>query len=112
MTDTNKVYRKNPSIISKIIGEEFILVPIREDIGDLAGKIYILKGTGVRIWELLNGKRTVLDIKDIILKEFNVKSDEVENDIISFLRQLEDKKLVVWQNKGGICDEEKRKKQC
>lgn len=91
----NRVYRKNTPIVSKIIGEEFILVPIREDVGDLSGKIYIVKGAGVRIWELLDGKRTIRDIKNIILKEFDVKTYVAEKDIISFLSQLENKKLVV-----------------
>ena len=91
----NLVYRKNPTIVSKIIGEESILVPIREDVGDLSGKVYILKGAGVRIWELLDGERTLGDIKEIILKEFRIKSEIAQKDTTSFIRKLSDKQLVI-----------------
>ena len=111
MNNADRVYKKAQSVLSKMIGEDFILVPIRDDIGDLAGKVYILKGAGVDIWRLLDGQNTLRDIKDTIVKEFRAESEEAENDTILFIRQLEDRGLVVRRKKGGK-DERKQKKEC
>jgi hypothetical protein len=53
-----KRYQKNPDMVSRLIGDEFILVPIRRNVADLES-VFTLGGTGVRIWELIDGKLTV-----------------------------------------------------
>jgi len=83
-----RYYYKSPSVISKRMAEEVVLAIIRGKVGDLE-KVYTLSGVGARIWELIDGSRNLEDIKKIIIKEFTVESQEVENDIISLFRQLE-----------------------
>lgn len=95
MSHADKVYRKSPSVLSKIIDGELVLVPLRKDVGDLEGKIYIIKGIGVRIWELFDGKKPIRDIKDIIFKEFHSRPREADSDMLTFIRQLENKKLII-----------------
>lgn len=95
MADKKAVYHRSPSIVSKTIGEESILVPIREDVRDLSGKVYILKGAGVRIWELVDGKTPVEGIEEAIINEFRIKPEIADKDTGPFLRQLEEKKLVI-----------------
>ena len=84
-----KRYRKNPDMVSRQIGDEFILVPVRRDVADLES-IYTLSGTGVRIWELLDRQLTGRDVRDKIAEEFDVEADEAEADLIKFLQQLEE----------------------
>ena len=52
----NTVYKKSDSIVSRRIADEFILVSIRQNVGDLES-IYTLNETAARIWELIDGKR-------------------------------------------------------
>lgn len=80
-------YLRNPDMVSRQIGDEFILVPIRRDVADLES-IYTLSGTGVRIWELLDGERTGRDVRNKIVEEFEVESQEAEADLIELLQQL------------------------
>jgi len=101
MYKLRKRYRKNPSIISKEIGEEMVLVPIRDDIGDLSGNIYILEGIGPYIWGLFDGKKLVQDIKAIIAEKFGKNAEEIEKDLVTFIQQLEEKGLIQTENKGG-----------
>ena len=89
----DKVYRKNDSIVSRKIADEFILVPIRQDVGDL-GSIYTLNEVAARIWELIDGKRKVGEIKERIVEEFEVTPEEAEKDLIGHLRQLEEIKAI------------------
>jgi hypothetical protein len=84
-----KRYGKNPHIVSRPIGDEFILVPVRHDVADLEA-IYTLTGTGVRIWELMDGELTGHELRDRIVEEFDVTREDAEEDLIQFLRQLEE----------------------
>lgn len=81
-------YQKDQSIVSRKIAEEVILVPIRKNIGDLES-IYNLDEVGARIWELIDGKKKIKEIKGILLEEFDVTEQQVTSDIKDFISQLE-----------------------
>lgn len=85
----DKRYGRNPHMVSRLIGDEFILVPVRRDVADLES-IFTLSGTGVRIWELLDGQLTGGEVRDRLVEEFEVEPEEAEADLIEFLQQLEE----------------------
>jgi hypothetical protein len=89
-----KVYKKSDSIVSRKIADEFILVPIRQNVGDLES-IYTLNDTAACIWEMIDGKIKVRKIKEKIIEEFEVTPEEAEKDIIEHLQQLEGIKAIV-----------------
>jgi hypothetical protein len=80
-----KVYKKSESIVSRRIGDEYILVPIRQDVGDLES-IYTLNETGALIWELIDGKLKVGEIKESLLDAFEVEPEEAEKDLKEHLQ--------------------------
>ena len=84
-----RIYKKSDSIVSRKIGNEFILVPIRQDVGDLES-IYTLNETGARIWELIDGKTKVSEIRESLVEEFEVLPEEAEKHLIEHLGQLEE----------------------
>ena len=88
-----RVYIKSDSIVFRKIGDEFILVPIRHNVGDL-DSIYTLNETAARIWELIDGKRNLREIKNMMVEEFDVPAAEAEKDLIDHLQQLEGIKAV------------------
>lgn len=89
----DKVYNKSDSIVSRKIADEFILVPIRQNVGDLES-IYTLNETAARIWELIDGKIKVGEIKEKIVEEFEVAPEEAEKDIMEHLMQLKEIKAI------------------
>jgi CTP synthase (UTP-ammonia lyase) len=89
-----KVYKKSDAMVSRKIGDEFILVPIRQDVGDLES-IYTLNETAARIWELIDGKSKVSEIKESLVEEFEVKPEEAEKDLIEHLQQLEGIQAII-----------------
>lgn len=91
--DLNKIYKKSDSIVSRKIADEVILIPIRKNVGDLEC-IYTLNEVAGRIWELVDGKTTLKEIRDMIVNEYEVPPVEVEKDIIGCLRELEFVKAV------------------
>jgi hypothetical protein len=94
MNFLEKIYSKSDSIVFRKIADEFILVPIRQNVGDLES-IYTLNETAARIWELIDGKIKVKEIKEKLIEEFEVTPEEVEKDIVEHLMQLEEIKAIV-----------------
>ena len=89
-----KVYDKSDSIVSRRIADEFILVPIRQNVGDLES-IYTLNETAARIWELIDGKIKVSEIKEKMVEEFEVTPEEAEKDLMEHLQQLEEIEAII-----------------
>ncbi|MCK4348715.1 MAG: PqqD family protein [Thermoplasmatales archaeon] len=98
MNYLEKCFDKNLDIVSRKIADEYILVPIRDNVGDLES-IYTLNEVGAFIWKLVNGKRKVKEIKEMIVEEFEVSGEEAEKDLIEFIQQLEG--IGVLALKGG-----------
>jgi hypothetical protein len=88
MSLTTHVYKKTDSIVSRRIDEEYILVPISRDAGEV-DNIYVLNELSARIWELIDGKNKVGEIRGIIIDEYEVGPEEAENDLYEFLGLLE-----------------------
>ena len=86
--EPTKSYQKNPSMVARRVADEVILVPIRQNVGDLQS-IYTLNGVGARIWELLDNGGTVADMVSSVAKEYEVELPKAEADLIDFLAQLE-----------------------
>ncbi len=94
MHQLDKVYKKSDSIVFRKIADEFILVPIRQNVGDLES-ISTLNEVAARIWELIDGKMKVREIKDKIVEEFEVTPQQAEKDIIEYLQQLEGIEAII-----------------
>ena len=83
----DKVYRRNPDIVYREIAGEFILVPIHHQAGE-ADSIYVLNETGTRIWELMDGKRTLADIIGMITAEFDVDDKMMADDLLEYIGEM------------------------
>jgi Coenzyme PQQ synthesis protein D (PqqD) len=58
------------------------------------GEYYNLDEVGTRIWELCDGARTVSEIARCIGEEFDASGEPVEHDVMNFLGELVQDKLV------------------
>ena len=62
---------------------------------DLEGGTYHgLNATGARIWALLATPRTVGEIREIILREYDVEPQRCERDLLSLLEDLDSRGLL------------------
>lgn len=83
-----RCYKKDPDIVFRAIAGEMILVPIRRRTADLQS-IYTLNETAGRIWELIDGQRTLGEIRDTIAQEYDVTPEETEADLAELVAYLE-----------------------
>lgn len=84
----SQLYQRSPNMVSRNIAGEMILVPIRNNVGDLQC-IYSLNEVGAFIWEHIDGKSTVAELVSVVRGEFDASPEQVESDVQQFLAQLE-----------------------
>ena len=58
------------------------------------GEVKILNPVGTRVWESVDGKRTVQQIVDMIVAEFEVAASQAQEDVVDFLQQLVDVQAI------------------
>lgn len=81
-------YIKDSSTITRQIAGETILVPIRQNLGDMES-IYVLNETATRAWELIDGQRSLDQVCDQIVAEFVVDPQIARQDLIELVGQFE-----------------------
>ncbi len=83
----DKIYNKNPEVVSRKVSDEFILVPLSDDIADM-DSIYTMNEVGAFIWEQINGEQSVQEIIDHVVNEFEVDEHEAKSDVLAFFDDI------------------------
>lgn len=84
----NSILKRNSEIRFTKIEEGGLMV--KHD----TAEILTLNPLAIEIFEKLDGKRKVKDLLEEILKEYDVEKAEAEKDLIEFLEDLYEKKMV------------------
>ena len=98
MTETielegTSVFRRTKDVVCRAVGAESILVPIRNNVGNL-DFVYTLSPVAARIWALLDGVKTTDQIVDAICAEFDVDRTTAQADLTALLADLAGVSLV------------------
>jgi hypothetical protein len=88
-----KVFVKNEEVISRKIAGEAILVPVRGKLADMK-RIFMLNPVAEYIWDRIDGKNNIQNIKDNIVSSFDVDRETAEHDIEEFVTALLKENLV------------------
>ena len=84
---TDRPARNDANAIREIDGVAFVLEPD-------TGELHSFNAVGCRIWELIDGSRTVESIVVVIGEEYEVDHRTALDDVIEFLGQLQEKGIV------------------
>ena len=87
------VFRRTKDVVCRAVGAESILVPIRNNVGNL-DFVYTLSPVAARIWALLDGEKTNEEIVAIICDEYDVDQATAQADMAALLTDLEGVSLV------------------
>ena len=93
MTALNSVLSHSPSVVTRKTGNEYVLVPISNNIADM-NSVYTLNETGAFIWELIDGKRDIETIIAEMIKEYEIDDATAREDVMSFMEKM-NKYLIV-----------------
>ena len=81
----------SPAVAARQFGEEIVAVDPR------ANMVRMFNATGSRIWQLLDGSRSVQEIAQILAAEYAISPQQAAESVERFLAQLAEKGLVEWQ---------------
>ena len=70
------------------LGDEAAILNLKD------GVYYGLDPVGARIWKLIQTPRTVREVRDMILEEYDVEADRCEKDLIALLQDLAKNDLI------------------
>jgi hypothetical protein len=87
------VIKKSGNIVFRKIEDEYILVPLVASAADVES-IFNLNETGAAVWEKIDEKKSIKDIIEEIKAEYENESNQIENDIISFISEMTAAKLI------------------
>lgn len=96
MVNLKSVPVRSPSIVTRKTGDEYVLVPIADNIADM-NSVYTLNETGAFIWELIDGNRCVEDLINELIKEYDTDMETATNDVLSFIDTM-NKYLIIKQD--------------
>ncbi|MBI5188249.1 MAG: PqqD family protein [Nitrospirae bacterium] len=86
--DKDRCFVRNSSVSYKLIGDELIIVdPYRH-------KLLRLNNVGRVIWELLDGRYSIVQITDILGEQFDVTRETIEKDVSRFISLLFKRELI------------------
>jgi len=94
MVDLEKKYKRNENFVFRKIDKEMILVPIKDNVGDM-GYIYNFNELAAFVWDNLDGKDRLQDIKNLIVEEFEVSAQQAEEDLCEFVDDLKEIGAIV-----------------
>ena len=90
-------YIRSEAVVSRLIGGETLVVPVRGGVGDLAS-IYSFNEIGTMIWEALASPTSLEELVDLVAREYPGSRDQVLQDVVVFLSDIRSADLIVIAN--------------
>jgi hypothetical protein len=88
--------RKHPDLASRVYdGEAFIVLP-------QSHQYKILNEVGTRVWELIDGARTLDDMARLIADEFEISVEEALRDVGDFINDLRANGMLADSETGKV----------
>lgn len=83
------VAKDSNQVIDRVVDGEVLLIHLR------SGDYFSLNSTGTKVWENIDGSRTVRDLAALVVAEYDCEEPQVLSDVLSLVNQLADEGLVV-----------------
>jgi hypothetical protein len=93
-TALNKVYQPSDDVVAREIEGEIILVPLVSGMGDLEDELFTLNATGMAVWKLLDGKRSVKTVAALLAKKYKARPSVVEQDVAGLVTELAQRRML------------------
>jgi methyltransferase-like protein len=87
MIDRNFVVSRSPSIVTRKTGNEYVLVPVANNIADM-NSVYTLNETGAFLWEMIDGRKTISDLIESLISEYEIDKETAAADVMSFIEEM------------------------
>ena len=87
MADLKSVPLQSPSVVTRKTGNEYILVPVTDNIADM-NSVYTLNETGAFLWELIDGENNIEDMIEALIREYDIDEANATTDVFEFIGEM------------------------
>lgn len=87
-------YVRSETVVTREVGGETIVVPVRGGVGDLTG-LFTFNEIASGIWQLLSEGRTADEVTLWVREHYEVEKDQAQSDVGGFLEELRRQGLVL-----------------
>lgn len=92
--DVRRVPRRKDTLTHEVTDTDEVVI---YDGNDTSPQLLVLNDIAAGIWLMIDGKRSVEDIAAEILRHVEAKPETVTHDVVAFLGELEERKLIAWK---------------
>jgi Coenzyme PQQ synthesis protein D (PqqD) len=78
----------SPQVVAREMGTEVVILELQ------SGSYFGLDEVGARIWRLIGMGKSLAEVCDEIVREYEISREVLERDVLAFVRDLGEKKLV------------------
>jgi len=90
----NNTYARSEDVIARQIEDEYIIIPLIGGIGNIDDCLFSMNKTGKKIWDMLDGLKSLNSIVDDLILEYDIQKDQAKKDVQGFLQELFDRQIV------------------
>ena len=83
-----KIYERSSEVRYRILEGEAVVV--RQDVA----QVFVLSEVGARVLELLDGKRKLTDVRNLLLIEYAVDEARLEQDLNQYINSLNEVGII------------------
>ncbi|HBE41325.1 MAG TPA: PqqD family protein [Bacteroidales bacterium] len=87
MAELTSVLSRSPSIVTRKTGNEYVLVPVTNNIADM-NSVYTLNETGAFIWEQIDGKKNIEELINAVIGKYEIDGETATRDVLAFINNL------------------------
>lgn len=84
--------QRAPNVVARTLEGETVLLNLSTE------EYFSLNDVGSLVWDLADGQRTIADITQVIVAEYDAERAEVLDDMLALLDELADAGLVVQRS--------------
>ena len=88
------VPRVHPDAAAQKVGGRWVAATGDEKLHSFEGEDGAVSAVGERVMELIDGRRSVRDIIEVLLREFDVSRDVAEREVLDFIVLLAGKQVL------------------
>ena len=92
------VLAHSSDVVSREIDGSLIIVPLASGVGDMEDDLFSMNESGTEIWNMLDGKRTLQEIVDVLARQYQAGPEEIAQDVAGIVTELLKRKMLVEAN--------------
>lgn len=89
------VYQPSDDVVVREIEGENLIIPIASGIGDMEDELYSLNESGKAIWDKLDGAKSLTQVAEEIISDYEENENDIKDDVINFVAELVKRNILV-----------------